>query len=122
MDAAADFYGIDPRRVAVVLVDFQNDFCSPEVFGDRPATNTHNAVTAASANRFAGNAHRLGEHVIYTQQVFDSSKLTERQRRTATSDDCARPDRGAPSSSSSRSGMRRSSSRIGTTAGRVPRG
>ena len=90
MDAAADFFDIDPRRVAVVLVDFQNDFCSPEVFGDRPATNTHNAVTAARANRFAGNAHRLGAHVIYTQQVFDPSKLTERQRRTATSDDlCA---------------------------------
>src|SRR5262245_4799992 len=79
MDAAADFYGIDSRRVAVVLVDFQNDFCSPEVFGYRPATNTHNAVTAARANRFAGNAHRLGAHVIYTQQVFDPSKLTERR-------------------------------------------
>ena len=32
MDAAADFFGIVPRWVAVVLIDFQNDFCSPEVF------------------------------------------------------------------------------------------
>ena len=39
MDATADFFGIDPRRVAVVLVDFQNDFFSPELFEDRPVTN-----------------------------------------------------------------------------------
>ena len=90
MDAAADFYGLDPRRVAVVLVDFQNDFCSPEVFGDRPATNTHNAVTAARANRFAGNAHRLGAHVIYTQQVFRSQQANRAARLSISRTGAAR--------------------------------
>lgn len=85
MEAGADIFSIDPRRVAVVLIDFQNDFCSPEVFQDRPATNTHNAAAAALANEFALSVHRRGAHVIYTQQVFDPSKLTERQRSMTSS-------------------------------------
>ena len=85
MEAAADFFSIDPRRIAVVLIDFQNDFCSPEVFQNRPATNTHNAAAAARANEFALSAHELGAHVIYTQQVFDPRLLTARQRSTTSS-------------------------------------
>ena len=86
----AGFFDLDPRRVAVVLVDFQNDFCSPEVFEGEKVTNTNNTIAAARANSFAAHAHRLGAHVVYTRQVFDTAKLTERQRRTAASDElCA---------------------------------
>lgn len=70
-----------PSRTAILLVDFQNDFCSPEVFHDSPVTNTQNAVTAYRANDFARKAAALGAHVIYSQQILDLSKLTPRQRR-----------------------------------------
>jgi nicotinamidase-related amidase len=65
----------------VVLIDFQNDFCSPEVAGDGPPTNTNNAATALRANEFAREAAELGARVVYTQQVLDLDRLTERQRR-----------------------------------------
>lgn len=70
-----------PDRVAAVLVDFQNDFCSPDVFHGGPPTNRLNAATARQANEFARRASSLGAHVIYTKQVLDLSKLTARQRR-----------------------------------------
>jgi nicotinamidase-related amidase len=63
------------------MVDFQNDFCSPGACGDGPVTNTHNAQTAQLANAFARHAAGLGAHVLYTRQVLDMDRLTERQRR-----------------------------------------
>jgi nicotinamidase-related amidase len=80
------FFGLDPRHVAVVMIDFQNDFCSPEVFAGQPATNTHNAAAAVRANRFAVHAQARGAHVVYTRQVLDVDKLTQRQRRAAASE------------------------------------
>lgn len=68
-------------QVAVVLVDFQNDFCHPRASRARPPTNTANAATAHRANRFAAKAADLGAHVIYTRQVLDLDRLTPRQRR-----------------------------------------
>lgn len=79
--AAGGFFDLAPDQVAVVMIDFQNDFCSPQAGGDGPATNTHNAQTAQRASNFAGHAAGLGAHVIYTQQILDMSRLTERQRR-----------------------------------------
>jgi nicotinamidase-related amidase len=73
--------GLTPDRVAVLLVDFQNDFCSPDVCRDTPPTNTQNALTARHANRFADKAAALGAHIIYSQQILDFPKLTPRQRR-----------------------------------------
>ena len=75
------FFDLSPSRVTVVMVDFQNDFCSRDVFGDRPATNTHNAATAHRANLFAQQASDIGARVVYTQQVLDFAQLTMRQRR-----------------------------------------
>ena len=76
-----DFFGLPPERVAVVLVDFQNDFCSPLVAGDGPARNTGNAAAAVRANRFAGAAATAGAQVVHTRQVLDPDRLTARQRR-----------------------------------------
>lgn len=70
----------------MVLIDFQNDFCSPEVSGDGPPTNTNNAATALRANEFAREAAELGARVVYTQQVLDLDRLTERQRRWERAD------------------------------------
>lgn len=81
---AADLLSLPLERVAVVLVDFQNDFCSPEVGGGDPPPNVNNERTARLANAFAYEAATLGAHVIYTQQVLDWGALTSRQRRWET--------------------------------------
>ena len=80
------FVDLRPDRVAIVLVDFQNDFCSPELFREAPPTNTFNAETAHRANAFAMQAAALGAHVIYTRQVLDLDRLTERQRQWERAD------------------------------------
>jgi nicotinamidase-related amidase len=84
MEQPVDLRGLEhlaPSQTAILLVDFQNDFCSPGVFHDSPVTNTQNAATAHRANDFASKAAALGAHVIYSQQILDLSKLTPRQRR-----------------------------------------
>jgi nicotinamidase-related amidase len=71
-----------PRhRVAVVLVDFQRDFCAPPGVETGGAGTDANARTALRANVFAAEAARLGARVIYSQQVLDRDRLSERQRR-----------------------------------------
>lgn len=87
MRASGDpsLFDLHPRQVAVVMIDFQNDFCSPEVHTG-PPTNTGNARTARRANSFAHAAGRLGAHIVYTQQILNPAKLSARQRR------CERPD------------------------------
>ena len=80
------FYRLPLERVAVVMIDFQNDFCSPEVFDGAPATNTHNAQTALRAKAFARHAGDLGARVVYTRQVLAFDHLTDRQRRWETPD------------------------------------
>jgi nicotinamidase-related amidase len=79
--AAEGFSALFPQRVAVVMVDFQNDFCSPKVCGDGPVTNTRNADAAQRANEFAAHAADLGAQVVYTQQILNMGHLTARQRR-----------------------------------------
>jgi nicotinamidase-related amidase len=79
------FFALRPEQVAVVLVDFQNDFCSPEASGGTP-TNTLNAAAAVRANEFAASAATLGAHVIYTQQILSLDELTARQRRWESAD------------------------------------
>lgn len=63
---------LDPQRVAVVLVDFQNDFCRGQ---------EGNATTAERAQRFAAEAGTFGAHLVYTRQVLDLERLAPRQRR-----------------------------------------
>lgn len=79
---AADLLTLPLSRVAVVLIDFQNDFCSPEIDGgDPPPPNRNNERAARRANAFAHVAASLGAHVIYTRQVLDLDELTARQQR-----------------------------------------
>lgn len=72
---------LDPGRVAVVLVDFQRDFCGPPGVEAARAGTDANARTALRANAFAAEAARLGVPVVYSQQVLDLDGLTWRQRR-----------------------------------------
>ncbi len=77
---ATDLLLLPLDKIAVVLVDFQNDFCSPDAGQDQP-TNTHNEATARRANQFAADAAALGVHVIYTQQILDWTTMPPRQQR-----------------------------------------
>jgi len=79
--SASDLFSLPLARIAVVLVDFQNDFCSPAAGHGRPPTNTHNEAAARRANAFAAEASSLGAHVIYTQQVLDWKNMSPRQQR-----------------------------------------
>ena len=82
---AADLLSLPLNRVAVVLVDFQNDFCSPDVGGgNRPPPNVNNERAARLANDFARDAAALGARIIYTQQVLNWNALSDRQRRWET--------------------------------------
>jgi nicotinamidase-related amidase len=104
VDAPLDrLLALEPERVAVLLVDFQRDFCGPGagppgagppgagppgagppgVAAERAGT-TANARTALRANAFAAQAARLGVRVIYSRQVLDLDRLTWRQRRWET--------------------------------------
>lgn len=69
------FKQLSPSKVAVVLIDFQNDFCA------KPENTKKNAEAAQRANEFAQNASELGAHVVYSQQILDLIKLTDRQKR-----------------------------------------
>lgn len=80
----ATLAGLALREVAVLLVDFQNDFCHPDVAGGQTPTNTANAWAAVRANDFARDAAARGAHVIYSQQILDLTRLTPRQRRWET--------------------------------------
>lgn len=81
MDGVGGFFELPLERVAVLLVDFQNDFCSPDACRDGVVTNRGNAAAARRADQFARRAAAQGAHVIYTRQVLDLDRLTARQRR-----------------------------------------
>ena len=66
---------LDPTQIAVLLVDFQNDFCAA------PTGTVNNVITARRANAFAASASAGGMRVIYSQQIYDPGRLTPRQQR-----------------------------------------
>jgi nicotinamidase-related amidase len=70
-DRTEAFLSADPSRVAVVLVEFQNDFCELNAFGGARPNNTANAVRA---NEFATAAAVYGTTTIYTRQVSDVTR------------------------------------------------
>jgi nicotinamidase-related amidase len=80
-DQVEELRKLEPHRVAVVLVDFQNDFCRPARPDGDPLQTQANAEAAWRANDFAAKAARLGMRVIYSQQILDPARLTSRQRR-----------------------------------------
>lgn len=80
-EQAAALDGLEPGQIAVVLVDFQNDFCQPAEPGHDPALTEANAAAASRASAFAAAASGLGLRVIYTRQVLDLTRLDPRQRR-----------------------------------------
>lgn len=89
------FYSVPISRVAVVMVDFQKDFCGPSKFSNGD-DHSQNAVVANKANKFAAKAIELGAKVVYSKQILDFDKLTEKQRRWEKPDGrCAKDSVGA---------------------------
>ena len=80
-DQVNELSKLEPNRVGVVLVDFQNDFCRPPGPDEDPAQTQANADAARRANHFAAEAASLGMRVIYSRQILDLAQLTPRQRR-----------------------------------------
>ncbi len=80
-DQLSELSKLEPDRVAVVLVDFQSDFCRSSRLNEDPEQTSANAKAALRANDFARDATRLGMRVLYSQQLLDPARLTPRQRR-----------------------------------------
>jgi len=75
---------IEPKNIAVVLIDFQNGFCHQ---GSKPIDDkTSNRNAAFRANTFAAAASRLGAKVVYTKQILDPDFITPRQREWAVAE------------------------------------
>jgi len=81
LDQIDELRKLETRRVTVLLVDFQNDFCRPSTPDQDPGQTRANAEAAQRANAFASEAAGLGMRVIYSQQILDPGRLTSRQRR-----------------------------------------
>jgi len=79
---------LEPSRVAVVLIDFQNTFCHPDSSIREGVVS--NRETALRANDFAAAAAHLGASVVYTQQILDVATLAPRQRQWARTEDLCR--------------------------------
>lgn len=81
-----NFYHVPISQVAVVMVDFQNDFCGPNLYNNAANNNTHNASAAKKANKFASRAAELGAQVVYSKQILDFDKLDAKQKRWESPD------------------------------------
>jgi len=76
---------LDPSRVAVVLIDFQNAFCHED--SHTVDDKVSNRKAALHAQEFATSVATLGANVVYTQQILDLDALTPRQRQWAEAED-----------------------------------
>ena len=73
---------VGPSRTALLIVDMQNDFCSPGGFIDRSTSFTP-AMTAAATERIAAlrdEASGLGMLVVHVVSHFDEEFLNEPMR------------------------------------------
>lgn len=76
--------GLSPAKLALVCVDFQNDFCHPN--GKGRGGRIENARAAERAHDTATRFIDHGAHVIYTRQEIDPHHLTDRQRQWEPAD------------------------------------
>lgn len=62
--------GLDPRGTALLVVDVQNDFCSPEGFFARNGLDVSPGAAAVERiARLVEEVRLLGVHVVYTKSV-----------------------------------------------------
>lgn len=70
---------LNPQHTRIVVIDLQNDFCHPKsVYKTK---REKNSKTARKVHRFVEEASKYGVEALYFQQVYDESKLSDRQIR-----------------------------------------
>lgn len=74
---------IEPKKTAILVIDFQNDFCHPKGVCAKLGLS-RNRKAALATYKFIAKAEKKGVKVIFFQQIFDRSKLTARQKRFYT--------------------------------------
>ncbi len=74
-----EFEKIDPRKTIVLVIDVQNNFCSPQGFGAK----TWNQDVSSSEKiiekirRFVSEVQKYGIEVLYTQLFYDAEKMSK---------------------------------------------
>lgn len=74
-----NFKDINPKKTLVLVVDLQNDFCHEKSV--LPRKRSRNRKCANAVYKFVEEAKKRGVDVAFTQQIYDKSKLTPRQKQ-----------------------------------------
>jgi len=74
-----NFKDMNPKKTLVLVVDLQNDFCHEKSVLTKK--NTKNRKCAIAVYKFIEEAKKRGVAVAFTQQIYDESKLTPRQKQ-----------------------------------------
>lgn len=70
---------LNPKNTRIVVIDLQNDFCHPKnVYKTKRSKNLE---TAKRVHEFIEKAKNYGVEALYFQQIYDESKLSDRQLR-----------------------------------------
>lgn len=80
---------ISPKKTLIVVVDLQNDFCHQKNVYN--ASFSNNRKAARKIHKFVEEAKSFGVDAVYTQQIFNKSKLTQRQKKYYLEDKKHRP-------------------------------
>src|SRR5262245_25325294 len=78
---AAALQNVDPRRTALLVIDLQTDFCSPN--GALAALGSDVSPSAAVAERIRSFLPEVREHlglVAFFKLVYDPAKMSPSQR------------------------------------------
>lgn len=67
---------LNPKNTLIVVIDLQNDFCHQKSIFN--VERSKNRETAHRVYDFVAQAKQFGVDTVYTQQIFDESKLTPR--------------------------------------------
>jgi ureidoacrylate peracid hydrolase len=72
---------LDPKTTALLVIDIQNDFCSPTGLMASMGKNVSGMpVMVGKIQKLATVFEGSGMPVFYTQQIYDRSKLTDLQK------------------------------------------
>lgn len=74
-----NFKDIDPKKTLVLVIDLQNDFCHEKSVLSKKLSR--NRKCAVAVYKFIEEAKKRGVDVAFTQQIYDESKLTPRQKQ-----------------------------------------
>lgn len=72
---------LDPKTTALLVIDIQNDFCSPSGLMASMGKDVSSMESMIERiERLAGVCEDVGIPAFYTQQIYDHTKLTDLQK------------------------------------------